>query len=121
MTYGNDPITPKGEVSEAGDDMTSRIETRMQNVLGRVEERIGDLFKQVPRPIGSEPVDKIDDLEEYMLTIAQAPDPAAAFQRRIEEKMTQEGLSIEQAATWGLRWVQDNEKRVQDIAKKGRL
>jgi hypothetical protein len=94
------------------EDFVTRAERRFKVV----EERAQEAFKRivetnVPRPIGSEKVSPGDDLEEYILTVAMAPDPKAAFRRRIEERVA-EGYSTEQALTWAVDWAERNEKRI---------
>ena len=100
--------------------MVSRVERRVNGVVERSEQVFNSALGQVERPLFSEKVKKNDDLEEYMFTIAQAPDPKAAFKRRIEERVA-EGYSTEQALTWAVNWVDENEKQIMEIAKRGRL
>jgi len=90
------------------------VERRVNGVVERSEQVFNSALGQVERPLFSEKVKKNDDLEEYMFTIAQAPDPKAAFKRRIEERVA-EGYSTEQALTWAVDWVDENEKRIMEI------
>lgn len=98
------------------EDAVGRLETRWDGVLSRVKERIEPLMKQVERPVGSERVPKNEAVQEYIATIAMAPDPKQAMTQRIQERM-QEGYSFEQAASWFVDWAEESENVIKQIAE----
>ena len=99
----------------------TRVEGRVKGVLDRVAEATKPLLNQVPRPLDSEPVKPVDDLEEYMATVAQSPDPEAALISWTKQMMQQRSWSLEEAMTEAFKFVQRNEKRIQEIGKRGTL
>lgn len=94
-----------------------RIQRRVDGVVDRSTEAFNAALKLAPKPFGAKKVSEDDDHEDYILTTALAPDPKAAFKRRIEERVA-EGYSTEQALTWGVDWVRHHEKRIAERMAK---
>lgn len=92
-------------------NLVGRAERVGNNVMDRLEKVIGSLENIVPRPIGAEKLSQDDELEDYLLTIAQAPDPVQAGLDRINEWAQTYGLP--RAQTMFVDFVTRNEKRIQ--------
>ena len=69
-----------------------------------------------PRAVGSEKVSPQDALDEYVLTVARAPDPELALQQRYDAWAGQYGHPV--ARTMVVRYVQDNERKMREMVEK---
>lgn len=96
------------------EDIVKRIEGIAQNVFGRLEGIVGNLGPQVEREIGSERVPPDEELSEYIMTIAQAPDPVKAATDLIKEWEGSMG-GLQRAQTAFVEYVERNEKRIQKL------
>ena len=99
---------------EREDNLVARAEKVGNNVMDRVEKVIGRLEAIVPRPLGAEKLTQQEETEDYVLTIAQAQDPAQAGLDRINEWAKTYGLN--RAQTMFVSYVQRNEKRIAKMA-----
>jgi hypothetical protein len=100
--------------AEAEDNLVARAEKVGNEVMERLEKVIGRLESTVPRPIGAEKLTELEETEDYLLTIAQSPDPAKAGLDRINEWAQTYGLP--RAQKMFVDYVTRNEKRIQKMA-----
>ena len=102
---------------EREDNLVARAEKVGNNVMGRLENVIGRIEATVPRPIGAEKLTELEETEDYLLTIAQAQDPAQAGLDRINEWAQTYGLP--KAQKMFVDYVTRNEKRMQKMVDDG--
>jgi len=95
------------------DNLASRAEKVANGAFDRFEKVLDRLDAMVPRPLGAEKVSQHDELNDYLLTIAQAPDPAQAGLERIQEWAGVYGLP--KAQKMFVDFVSRNEQRIKKM------
>ena len=93
----------------------------LEKVIQRSAEWAAQLMEKsvdriAPRAVGSEKVSPQDALDEYVLTVARAPDPGLALQERYDAWAGQYGHPV--ARTMLVRYVQENERKMMEMVEK---
>lgn len=113
----SDPYTSNRETfgSPKERDDVARIERGITDVVERKAKHFESVVDRLaPRAIGSQRVPPQDEFREYLLTIADQPDPTEAGFQWVQERAQQYGVA--KALEMFADYVERNEKRLQQFA-----